>query len=176
MAARRAGVDVEGHRCGTARGGDLFHRLDRPDLVVGPLAVDECGRLRAGPGQRVDEGVDIEAAVAVDRHDLGGGEAPGGVPHRRVFDVGGEHPATWARPGGGEDCGIDRLGAARGEDDLAAAYPEERGDGLAPLLDGHPGDAALLVDSAGITTALAEGAAIASMTGGRGGLVDAWSR
>ena len=51
---------------------------------------------------------------------------------------------------------VDRLGAARGEDDLARARTEQPGDLLARILHRDARDAALRVQAGGITCVIGE--------------------
>ena len=62
-----------------------------------------------------------------------------GVADGRVLDVGAEDRRRPGRsPAGAPDRGVDRLGGAGGEDDLAGPHAEQARHLLAGLLDGHP--------------------------------------
>ena len=70
VAAGRRRVDVHRHAGGPAEVDDLVHRLQRPHLVVGPLAVHQR---RAGEGLRRQPGLEragVEAGRHVDGNDL----------------------------------------------------------------------------------------------------------
>ena len=70
VAARRRGVDVHRHAGGPAEADDLVHRLQRPHLMVGPLAVHQR---RSGEGLRRQPGLeraDVDAGRHVDGNDL----------------------------------------------------------------------------------------------------------
>ncbi len=88
----------------------------------------------------------VDPAPAVDGEELGVGQPLGGVAHTRVLDRGAQHRRARTGPGGPPDRGVGRLGAARGEDDLAGPDPEQRGHLLPGLLEDGPHHAALLVD------------------------------
>ena len=135
-----------------------------------------AGRGRSGsrePGaQRVDHSRPAPSTGIVS---VGGG-AGRGVADRRVLYRGTEHRGSRLGAGGPPDGGIDGLGSAGGEDDLARRDPDELGH----LLAGHfelvayrrasswsrPGSAAGRADQP-VSEASAPG---------RGGVVLAWSR
>ena len=175
LAGGGAGVDVDGDAAVPAAGDDLGHRLDRPDLVVGELAVDKDRAALTGEELVERREVDPPEPVDRDRRDR---PSPGGrEPDRRVLDGGagdGRGGITLAcrpvRP-------VRRLGPAGGEHDLAGGDVDKVGDGFPGTLDVGGGEATLLVD----TTRIGEGArrshsAIAAAASGRKGLVEAWSR
>ena len=117
------------------------HRLQRPHLVVGPLAVHERGPGQSGRGQACRQGVGLDPPVAVDGQRLGRGQTGRGVTHGGVLDRGAEHRCVRVGPGRPPDGGVDGFGGPGGEDDLAGGRAEQRGHLLAGLLQCVPRDA-----------------------------------
>ena len=115
------GVDVDEHAPVAAGRHDLGHRLDRADLVVAPLHVDQRGvradrvehlvRRRPDRAGRPPTTVTSPARAAASR--------TAGVLDRR-------HHLMAAALGGAPHRGGDGLGRAAGEHDLAGAGAEQR--------------------------------------------------
>src|SRR5262249_13081761 len=122
---RRIGVHEDAVFPGN--GGDLAHRLDRADLVVGVHDADE----RGAAINRLADGVEINKAVAIHREDRDTAAEPpqelarlkrGRVLHGAGDDVGVACPTAEDAAELGKDHSFDgvvtRLSAAAGEDNL----------------------------------------------------------
>jgi len=135
-------VDVDEDPGSATRGDHLGHRLQGADLVVSPLQVHERGATGLDGGHHLLR-VDATGLVDTDpRHVV----AVRRVTHRRVLDFRAHDVRTSLRR---SPCrGVDGLGAAAREDDLAAAGAEQRRDLLARLLDDAAGDPSFRVHPA----------------------------
>ena len=116
--------------------GDLGRRLERAHLVVGELHRDQ----RGVGADRVEHlaGVEPAGAVHTDRGDVGSRRPGTRFQDRRVLDRGGHDVSAAVTRDRTPDRGVHRLGAARREHHLSRSCAEERGDGLARLLDRDP--------------------------------------
>jgi hypothetical protein len=145
------GVDQRLGVLGLHRAGDLGHRLHDADLVVGEhdahqdrLVGDRVGDLRRGDqavgGRRQ---VRDREAVAL--------EALAGVERRLVLGLDGDDVLARLAVVRGDalDGQVDRLGRARGDDDLLGVAADQRGDLAAGGLDGGLGGPAEHVVAAG---------------------------
>ena len=124
-------VHVHEHASLAACGHDLGHRLQRADLVVAPLEVDE----RGVGADRADHlgGVDVAEGVAADHRHL----VPfGRQAHRGVLDR--RYDEMIAPLGRAEDRVRDRLRRPAGEHHLAGAGTDQRRDLVARRLDRDP--------------------------------------
>ncbi len=150
VAAGGGGVDVHRDARLPAQRDDVAHRLERADLVVGPLAVHERGARRGRRGQPGAERVDVDAAIGVDREGLGGRGTRRGVPDGRVLDRGAENGRARGGGGGAEDSGVDRFGRTGREHDLSWRRSEQGSHVPACLLERVTDDAPLLVEATGV--------------------------
>ena len=135
---------------------DLARRLDGPDLGVGVHDGDQDG---VGPHGAPD-GVGIDQAGGVDG-EVGHLEAErlevlARPQHRVVLDPRGDDVPRVPGHGHALDGEVVRLGAARGEDDLLLADPQEVGDLLARGLQSLARLAAEAVDAGWVAEPLAE--------------------
>ena len=147
------GVDVHGHRGPPTAVDDLGDGLERADLVVGELAVDEgeAGRpLAVVPIEEVVERREVEPAESVDGQlDLGRGTGRG-VADAGVLDRGAGDLAVRAGPGRAEDRGVGRLGGTAREHEAGRGDADERRDLLTCPLDQVASGAALGVHPPGV--------------------------
>ena len=139
-------VDVHEHATVAAPLDDLGDGLQRADLVVAPLDVDDRGRVVDPVEQLV--GIDPTEPVDAD------GEEPpslGPLAHRRVLHERGDDAVTGtvARQRA-VVCGGDRLGGAGGEHDLSGSGSDQLGELLTGHLECDPCDHALVVDPPGV--------------------------
>ena len=152
-AHRGAGVHEEGY---VAEGrGDLAHRLERADLVVGGL---EGGHGHAGLTAGLHELVEADPAPR-DTPDRPRLPAPGrGVEHGGVLDGGVDDRRSVAGPGlrETEQAAVDGVGAGGGEGDLVRAYPEALGDHGAGVVEQQPRRPGGAVEAAGIGVPLVQ--------------------
>ena len=112
-------VDVDGHAGLAAKRDHLVDGLERAHLVIGPLAVDERRTGKRGRLEPRAQGLDIDPPRSVDRQHLDRGHTGGGVTDGRVLDGRAEHGRTGCGAAGAPHGGVDRLGRAGREDDLA---------------------------------------------------------
>ncbi len=127
------GVHVDGDAGLPAQCDNLVHGLERPDLVVAPLAVHQRRAREGWRVQALPQRLDLEPPRTVDADVLGGRQARRGVPDRRVLHRRAEHGHPRGRPRRTPDGGVDGLGRPRGEDHLASGDADELGD----LATGH---------------------------------------
>ena len=186
VADRLHGVGVERHAGLVGDGGELGHRLDRADLVVGPHDADErdvVGVLREDGAQVLDG--DVAAPVGLEPGDLGAlvvlDEVLDAVEDGVVLDAADDEPGA-GRVGvaaggtGALDGEVVGLGAAGGEDDLGRPGAEDAGDPLARLLDDARGPARPEVCSDEALPTRAACSVEGLDGGGSIGVVAAWSR
>ena len=106
---------------------DLGHGLQRPDLVVAPLAVHERGPLPRPVGEQRVQVVEIDPAGRVDLEEENCARAPGRPRGRRSAR---RRRRSSARPArgraGGEDGGVGGLCAAAREHDTVRGRSEQR--------------------------------------------------
>ena len=151
MATGGGGVDVDHHARRPAQRHHLGHGLEGADLVVGPLAVDQGGSGPARRTQAVAHGARVDPPGAVDPDLLDRHGTRRGVAHGGVLDGGAQDGCPRGGPSGAPHGGVDGLGGARGEHDLAPGHVEQFGHLAACGLQGGAHRAALLVHPSGVT-------------------------
>src|SRR5690606_28529355 len=141
-------VDVHQHTELPAARDDLGDGLQRADLVVAPLDVDDRGGVVDVLHQFV--GVDPAQVVDADRVAPGSDRAFAYDPtaHRGVFVDRGDDPLAGALVAQRTEVrGRDRLRRTRGEDDLTGAGADQAGELLAGRLERDPRHHAFVVDA-----------------------------
>ncbi len=178
VAARRRGVDMHRDAGRPAQRHHLAHGLERPHLVVAPLAVHQRRARPGGVLQALPQRVDLEAVPmrppGAPRWGRARAEASRTAECSTAAQSTGAPGAARVAP---QTAALMASVRARGEDHLAPDDAEEFGHLAAGDLERVADDATLLVHP--VRDRLSGGSAhrvSAARASGRGGVVLAWSR
>ena len=132
---RCGSIDVHEHTRRPAARHDLGHRLQRPDLVVEPLAVHQRRPTAGITSEQRCEMVEIYAARRAHFEHENRTVAPGRLAHAGMLDIRADHRRTAVGPARREDRRVGCFCGATGEHDTARSGSHQQRHGLSCTLD-----------------------------------------